>query len=336
MISTPQTGADSLLLVASFLGWPLAWFMLVTTFVTGILGGTLVQLLAANDHGSEDQAKPTEPACALTNEAAVPAWQQYYRYAVDELIGGIYRYLIVGVLVAAAINLVVPPNALAGIPALQGMLGLVGVLAIAIPMYVCTNGSVPIAASLVASGLPAGSALVFLMAGSATNVATIGAVRRMLGQRIMLIYLGTIMLSSLGLALLFQSLWGNFTLAHVAVHQQHEMSLFMQITGTVSALALTALILRWAYLDLRIWMRKRFRPRNAADLEELVLQVDGMTCMNCAARIQRDLELAPGVSRVEINLETGLARMWGQALDRELLSQAVCKAGYTVKGFKCS
>jgi hypothetical protein len=52
------------------------------------------------------------------------------------------------------------------------------VLVISLPLYVCTTASVPIAASLIAAGMPAGSALVFLMAGPATNVVTIGAVYR--------------------------------------------------------------------------------------------------------------------------------------------------------------
>jgi len=337
MISTPQTGADSLLIVASFLGWPMALFMMATTFATGLIGGILTHLFAPFTQGKEDvTAKPEEAACSLANGAPVSRWRQYYRYAAEELIGGIYRYLILGVVVSALITLAVPPNYIARFPMLQGLLGMVSVLAIAIPLYVCSNGSVPIAASLVQAGLPVGSALIFLLAGPATNVATVGSVYRVLGRRVMVIYLATIILGSIAFGYLFQSLWGSFTLAHVTAH--HAMaSPFMQVLSTISALLLLFLIARWSYLDLRIWMRERFGARKAkGPLQELTLQVDGMTCANCAAHIKRDLELVPGVMRVEVNLETGLTRMWGAELDRQRVAGAVCKAGYTVRGYPCA
>jgi uncharacterized protein len=335
MISTPQTGADSLLITASFLGWPMALFAMVTTFLSGILGGVLVHLFAAGERGQENET-PAEAACALTASSPIAPWRRWLRYAVDELIGGIYRYLAVGVLVGAAISLFVPPLTFARFPVFQGLLGMIGVLAIAVPLYVCTNGSVPIAASLVRAGLPAGSALVFLMAGSATNVATLGSVFRVLGRRVMLIYLGTIIFCSLGFAVIFQSLWGSTTVAHIFTHHQHAASPVVGVISALSAGLLLALMARWAFLDLRIWIREKIIfPATAAGLEEMVLEVDGMTCVNCASHIKRDLELVPGVARVEVNLEKGLARMWGRTLDRQRLSDAVCKAGYTVRGYQC-
>jgi copper chaperone CopZ len=101
-------------------------------------------------------------------------------------------------------------------------------------------------------------------------------------------------------------------------------------------LFLVFLMLRWSFLDLRSWLRARFAVQRTESLEEMVLQVDGMTCANCAAHIKRDLESVPGVARVDVNLERGLARLWGRALNRERLSQTVCRAGYTVRGTVCS
>jgi hypothetical protein len=334
MISTPQTGADSLLLVASFLGWPLAIYMMVTTFLTGLIGGVLVYWFAPSKQAAPVESVP-QAQDTLSTESKESKWRKYTRYALDEIIGGIYKYILAGLFIAALINLVIPAQSLSKITMLQGIWGILGVLAIAIPLYVCTNGSVPIAASLVASGLPAGSAMVFLMAGSATNVATIGSVFRVLGHRVTFLYLGTIVIGSIVFALLFQQLWGNITLSHVAAHREHAASPFQQVPGVLSALFLVFLILRWALLDLRAWLRKiRFSSPQEA-LQEEILKVDGMTCTNCAARIKRDLELVPGVTRVEINLENGIAKMWGKNLDQAILAETVCKAGYTVRGKDC-
>jgi uncharacterized protein len=332
MISTPQTGADSLLISASFLGWPLALFMLAVTFVSGLVGGLLVHWLAPFDQGREKAPDFQDQAtCAISAAPTGPRWQRWFRYATEELIGGVYRYLILGILVSAVISLAVPPNYFSAFPALRGILGMLAVLLIAVPMYVCSNGSVPIVASLIQAGLPVGSALVFLMAGPATNVATIGAVLRSLGIRVMAIYLGTILVMSVLAGLLFQTLWGTLTLQHVALHQHTGGMGLVWILSALSAVFLVVLLLKWSYLDVRNWLR----GRTSTGSEELVLQVDGMTCANCAAHIKRDLLAVPGVGRVEVNLETGWVRMWGQGLNRERLSLAVCSAGYSVRGYTC-
>ena len=83
-----------------------------------------------------------------------------------------------------------------GLAAYGGLAAMGVTLVIAVPLYVCATASVPIAAALVASGLPTGAALVFLMAGPATNVATLGAVYRTLGRRPLAIYLSTIIVGS--------------------------------------------------------------------------------------------------------------------------------------------
>ncbi|OGR59092.1 MAG: hypothetical protein A2X36_16765 [Elusimicrobia bacterium GWA2_69_24] len=331
MISTPQTGADSLLITASFLGWPMALYMMAVTFVSGLAGGFLTHWFAPRARGA-GQLPEAEPAACPRSEPPLPAWRRWYRYGVSELIGDVYRYLLVGILVSAALNLAVPPDYLAAFPALGGALGMLAVLVAAVPMYVCSNGSVPIAASLVRAGLPAGSALVFLMAGPATNVSTIGAVYRVLGRRVMLIYLGTIVVSSVLAGLLFQSAFGALTVRHVAEHHHAADSGLWLVVQTVSAAALAALLLRWTFLDLRDWLKGRLGAARAAGAQELALQVEGMTCANCAAHVRRGLEGVQGVLRVEVDVEKGLARLWGRALDREQACQAVLKAGYTVRG----
>lgn len=331
MISTPQTGADSLLIGASFLGWPLAAFMLAVTFVSGLVGGALVHWLAPFTRGREDAAfAPDAASCSLSAAPAASPWRRWYRYAVEELIGGVYRYLILGILVSALISLLIPPDYFSAFPALRGVFGMLAVLLLAVPMYVCSNGSVPIAASLIQAGLPVGSALVFLMAGPATNAATLGAVLRVLGGRVFAIYLGTILVMSVLAGWLFQTVWGSLTLRHVALHQ-HGAGGWFQIVSVLAAVFLAALMLKWSFVDVRNWLR----GRRSKGQEELVLQVDGMTCANCAAHLKRDLLAVPGVGRVEVNLETGRVRLHGQGLNQERLSLAVCGAGYSVRGYVC-
>ncbi len=177
MISTPQTGVDSILVSASFLGWPFALFKLGRRSSPGWSGGALVNRL------TEPDPAPAAKSPGADGSRRALGMPGVLRYALFDLLGAIDLWLIAGILVAALISVLVPPDFFAGQPWSQGLVGMLLVLAISLPLYVCTTASVPIAASLIAAGMPAGSALVFLMAGPATNVATIGAVYRTLGGR---------------------------------------------------------------------------------------------------------------------------------------------------------
>ena len=195
LISTPQTGVDSVLVSASFLGWPFALFKVASAAITGLLGGWWV----------DRQKLPSLPVLSqeeASEVASVPRWKALIQHSL-ELLHSVWRWLLVGAVVSAAIETFMPTGGLSGFAAYGDLPAMFVTLAIAVPLYICATASVPIAAALVASGLPVGAALVFLMAGPATNVATIGAVYRMLGRRALGIYLTTVIVGSIGAGWLF-------------------------------------------------------------------------------------------------------------------------------------
>lgn len=233
LISTPQVGADSIAVSASFLGWPFALFKVLAATVTGMIGGLLVNA--------------TEPRQVLASSSEQPAEEaprgnrlvELVRYAIFDLLASFDRWLVVGVLVSAAITVAIPQGYLDDVGWVQGIGGMLLVLALALPMYVCSTASVPIAASLIAAGMPAGSALVFLMAGPATNAATIGAVWQNLGTRILVIYLSVVAVFSVAFGLLFDFVIGGPGSAVDAHAHRHGTDWL----GSFSALLLGGLVL---------------------------------------------------------------------------------------------
>ena len=236
LISTPQTGVDSVMVSAAFLGWPFAVFKIVSALFTGIVGGLLVdatrrrkgaateerkngKTAERKDGGTEEPMAGAGSCCCCSPATAAgtavaagkaEGWRamarEFWNFTMWELFGGIWRWLLVGVLVSALMSRLFPENSLADAPWAHGGTGMFVMLLVALPMYVCATASVPIAAALVHAGLPAGAALVFLMAGPASNVATIGAVWRTFGRRVMLVYLGVVAGASLALGQLFNFL----------------------------------------------------------------------------------------------------------------------------------
>ncbi|MCA9573197.1 MAG: cation transporter, partial [Myxococcales bacterium] len=163
---------------------------------------------------------------------------------------------------------------------------------------------------------PPSAALVFLMAGPASNVATVGAVHRTFGGRVLAAYLGVVAAGSLGLGLAFDAILPTAAVvAHVHEH-----------TGPVASVAAVVLLLlfvRYATLDLRTWWRSRTPVAPSA----LELGVEGMTCGGCVRRVDAAVRAVDGVQDVAVSLEEATVRVTGAA-SLETVREAVRAAGF--------
>lgn len=205
LMSTPQTGVDSMLVTYGLLGPVFAWVRPLVALVSGAVCGWMVEAWggrAPEPDPASDAPPPGGPAAA----ARPPAWRRALRHGFGVIPRDIYRALIVGLLIAGVFGALVPPDVLAGRlpPGLGGsLLAMVGMMLIGIPLYVCSTASVPIGVSLLLAGVPPGAVLVFLVTGPATNAATIATLVRLLGARSTVIYIAVLVVSVLlaGLAL---------------------------------------------------------------------------------------------------------------------------------------
>ncbi|MBT6434716.1 MAG: hypothetical protein HOK28_16590 [Deltaproteobacteria bacterium] len=299
LISTPQTGVDSILVCASFLGWPFALFKVFAAFLTGIVGGVICNLFP-------DESPAVEEPVGSTSSAR-PGLRESTEHGID-IIRSIWGWLAVGVLIAAMINVWMPPAWLEGLAAAGTLTTLLLVLGLSIPMYVCATASVPIAAALVAGGLPPGAALVFLMAGPATNVATVGAVFRGIGKTAGVVYLSTLILGSLILALLFDEL---LTLQMVMPSHAHEHTAWWQIAPTIILILMFA---KFAIEDLQMMF-----GRMKTQTFDLRVEVGGMTCNGCVGRLQKTLIAHEEIESAQVQLEPGQAKVSGSISEKKLL-----------------
>ncbi len=238
LISTPQTGIDSIIVTGSIIGGVFAIFKVISAFVTGILGGLITQLLIKIGFASEKEDSEVQaPSCSnhpeedsqcehsasngcdsecdktqnfVTILCAKVKHALYYGYVV--LIKDISKPFLFGVLIATVITLFIPDkiletNASSGYGYALSMLLM---LIIGVPMYVCSTASVPIAAALMIKGVSPGAAFVFLMTGPATNLATLVALWKILGRKNTVIYLLTIMISSIGFGVVLDLIYSSY------------------------------------------------------------------------------------------------------------------------------
>lgn len=199
LMSTPQTGVDSLLVTYALLGPVFALLRPVIAFLSGALCGIAV------DRWTHGDGAPVPEAPSSSPPAAAPWWRRALRHGFVTLPSDIGRELLIGLAIAGAIGALVPAGLLAErLPA--GLPGALAMMAIGIPMYVCSTASVPIALGLMQAGVSPGAALVFLITGPATNAATLGALGRLLGPRAGAIYLVCLAATALASGLLVD-LW---------------------------------------------------------------------------------------------------------------------------------
>jgi len=317
LISTPQTGVDSILVSASFLGWPFALFKVLAAFVTGMIGGILVNVTGPSQTEETKIKTINQNPGQLRNPIV-----GILRYGIFDILSSIDIWIILGIIISTLITILIPTGFLAGQSWTQGVGGMLLVLAISLPLYVCTTGSVPIAAALIAAGMPTGTALVFLMAGPATNIATLGAVYRSLGGRVMAIYLGTVAVMSILFGLIF-----NWVLkpGMAGVHHHGGEAGLIQIT---CAIVLSALLI---FLLARR-LQKRFTPVVVSEPDKsqtMTIRVRGMTCNHCVNTVKTALESVDGVEEAIPDLNTGTVLIQGENIAPGTLRKKIKEAGYT-------
>jgi uncharacterized membrane protein YraQ (UPF0718 family)/copper chaperone CopZ len=311
LTATPQTGVDSIFVSAGMLGWPFAIFKVVVALITGLVAGLLVDstVLADRTLGITSAVAPSTRRGPL-NE---------FISHVDTILRSIWRWLVVGVLASALLTTLLPTDGLQSLSAYGPLPAMLLRLVISTPLYVCATASVPIAAALVAAGMPVGAALVFLMAGPATNVATMGAVYKTLGAKTLAIYLATIVVGSIVGGLLFQSIIAGTALD---VHAHHHT---WYGPAAASAVVLLGLFAWYAADELRLALLRR-RAQHATG-QAVAVRVEGMTCGGCVNKLTTALLADPRIDAVDVQLSPGSATVVGQ-VDADELRRLVEQAGF--------
>jgi len=338
LLSTPQTGVDSIAVTYGMLGPVFAVFRPLVALLTGVLGGGLVRLLGereenrpAHSSGSNDC---TAPCCEERGSRGVVL--RALQYGLLTLPRDIGAALLVGVAIAGAISTFTSPDQLKPYVG-GGIVAILLMMAVGIPLYVCATASVPIAAAFIRLGASPGAALAFLIAGPATNAATITTVWKLLGRRTALLYLLTIAVAAVGGGMLLDGLLTVIpaALPTLGAHSHEHAA----AAGWPSHLWAVLLL---AVLAASYWLAPRAhgpdededlaRPqadRNGPAPQRVELRITGMTCSHCAASVGRALRECPGVESAEVELKGGRALVSGRQLREQQLVAAVEGLGYS-------
>lgn len=336
LIATPETGVDSIAATYSLMGLPFAIIRPVTAFLTSLIAGQVVNTFdKENDTTKKERhgdGQHTSIECASNNNGFMSKVVEALKYAYVEMLGDIGKWLLIGLVIAGLITVFVP-NTFFEIFKDNTFLSMLLVLCIAIPMYVCATGSIPIAIALIMKGLTPGAALVLLMAGPACNMASILVINKVLGRKTLILYLCTIIIGAITAGTIIDNLpreWFIPTLMHDSTHTGRHISWINYIcTATLCVLFLNVLWQRYRHPHSHCHCHDHSHEHNKLkDNDMIQLHIKGMNCSHCSANATKALLSLKGVTDATVDLGTGIAQVHGRTTKEEI-TEALESLGFT-------
>lgn len=321
LIATPQTGVDSIAATYSLLGLPFALIRPLAALVGSFFGGMAVGKFAP-DADITAQVDDTDDVMPQSIGGKI---FEALRYGLIDMVGNMGRWLVIGLVVAALITVFIPDSLFVGLSQYP-LLAMFAVVLVAIPMYICATGSIPIALSLIAKGLSPGIAFVMLMAGPAANFASIMILWRSIGRRATIIYVASVVITAItfGLAidLLLPASWFAIT-SHIHA-TCHNGEVAFGIFDTSCSALLAGLLIYTAFKGHKSHNHKT--PNNMTQ----TYQIEGMECNHCKATVEKAITALEGVESVTVDLASKTATVEGNT-PRENVINAIRLAGFEIE-----
>ena len=248
LISTPETGIDSIVFTYGLMDFPMSVIRPLAAFITASVAGLF------NFWFNEPQKKVTQGPAAVEHddccahpkgnktEAHIhqhhkPLWYRILHFGFVELVDDLAGWMILGLVLGSLVTSFIPNNFFAELSPTTSRFA---VMAVAIPMYICASAATPIAASLVMKGLSPGVALIFLLSGPATNVANMVVMQKHVGKKGVIINVASIMLCSFLLSYLVDYFYQQYGMPHFKIgeHEHEQISAGSQLLAIALILIL--------------------------------------------------------------------------------------------------
>ena len=323
LIATPQTGVDSIMATYSMMGLPFAILRPVAALVTSLIGGLAVghweRKGALDDVNTDANYEFSELPKGFWNKVL-----ETFKYGFFDMMQSIGRWLILGLVVATLITVLLPDDFFSTY-ARWPLLNMFIIVLVAVPMYVCATGSIPIAAALMLKGMSPGCALVLLMAGPAANVASMFVVNNAFGRKATVVYLLSIIGGAIGFGVLVDYWPGlretfiNALPCHIMHHGMHGASWL----NTLCSVALLGMIV--VAMFSKYWKSYQIKHNKTTTMKEY--KVKGMMCVHCQANVEKGLASLPGVEKVTVDLAKGTALVEGNVDDQAVIDK-INELGY--------
>lgn len=273
LVSTPETGADSIVLTYTLLGPFMAIIRPVAAFITAMTAGIVESFYDKSQASIENPAEETASSCSCchsSDDANDTDTRPFYikmidgiKYAYTTLLSDLSPYLLLGFLLSGiVVTFMGTDMSILPVWLKEGWGSYFGAIVLGLPLYICATSSTPLAAAFLALGFSPGAVLVFLLVGPATNIASLVVVTRIIGGwsvvRYLLIVVGVSIICGI-----FTDWFGRFIVVSSSEIAHQHLTEAGNWYSLAAAIGLTSLA---AYYTLRSFLRKFKSKINRVDL----------------------------------------------------------------------
>ena len=329
LISTPQTGADSIILTWYQMGPQFAIIRPIVALATGIAGGLIGEKFSNKDY---------QATTKINHDHQKKGVLDGLKYTFITLPQDIINPLIKGILLSGFISILVPDDFFVSYQ-LTGVIAILLIALTSIPIYVCATASVPIAMTLMSKGLDPGAAFVFLMAGPATNAATISVIMNSLGRKMIYVYISVIFVSAIFFGSLI-NIFLNPASIPTTLNPGHSHNWIWNIFSDISVVIMICMTLHAIFNQLSLKSTNNILAAHRAIRHaatdgnyDLSLMIKGMTCNHCKDTAIEAIENCDGVKKVMIDLKTGRTLIYGQSINTDNIIDSITNVGFSVSEF---
>ncbi|MGB3726168.1 MAG: SO_0444 family Cu/Zn efflux transporter [Glaciecola sp.] len=254
LVSTPETGVDSVGITYALMGLPMTIARPIAAIFSAVITGWSIALWG--DNTSTHAATANTSCChaksncgksenSVPNSTFLSGIKNVFAYGFGQLLVDFMKWLLIGLFFAALVLTYVPENWMASYG--TGPLAMLIMVAISIPMYICATASTPIAVGLIMAGISPGAALVFMLTGPATNIATLMVIKNELGKRELFIYLVALIGSALMSGFVVDAIFSYFSITLDVKHGGHSemLSNMHQLSAVILALLIGWQMIKW-------------------------------------------------------------------------------------------
>jgi uncharacterized membrane protein YraQ (UPF0718 family) len=193
LISAPMVNEIALVLLYGLLGWEVAVLYFVTGICIAIIAGWVMGRMKLEAHVEDWVMAIRAGESGLEDQKM--AWRQRFSYALDsvkDIVGRVWKFVVIGIAVGAGIHGYVPEGYLAGIMGDSSWWSVPLSVVIGIPMYTNAAGVIPIVEALLGKGAALGTVLAFMMSVIALSFPEMVILRKVLKPRLIAIFIGVV------------------------------------------------------------------------------------------------------------------------------------------------
>ncbi len=209
LIASPMINEVAVVVLASVIGWKTTAIYVATGLTVAFIGGFVLERFRLERWVEEYVWKIHMGEVTRTEEnGSLKARHAYALSQVREIVGRIWKFVLIGVAVGALIHGYVPENFVARIAGDGGPLSVIGAVLVGVPLYSDAVGIIPIAEVLLGKGVPLGTVLAFMMAVTALSLPEMLILRKVVKWPLLGVFAGYLATAFVVVGLLFNSLRG--------------------------------------------------------------------------------------------------------------------------------